>query len=286
MDDYEKFPLLAARDGMTEPVISRFRTMVNRYYASNARPLPWRETDSPYHILVSEIMLQQTRVERVEEKYRVFLDRFPDLGSLARAPLQEVLGVWQGLGYNRRAISLKETARHVVDRFKGTIPDSPDELKTLPGIGEYTAAAIAAFAFHRPVPLIETNIRAVFIHCFFLDREGVRDSEIRPLVEATLDAANPREWYYALMDFGVMLKRRLPNPSRRSAHHGRQAPFEGSDRQIRGKILRILLEVKSSSLGEITRLVGADAERVERILLQLEKESFIIRQKRGYRLAE
>jgi len=286
MDDYEKFPLLAAREGMTEPVISRFRSMVNRYYASNARPLPWRETDSPYHILVSEIMLQQTQVEPVEEKYRVFLDRFPDLGSLARAPLQEVLGVWQGLGYNRRAISLKETARHVVDRFKGTIPDSPEELKTLPGIGEYTAAAIAAFAFHRPVPLIETNIRAVFIHCFFLDREGVRDSEIRPLVEATLDAANPREWYYALMDFGVMLKRRLPNPSRRSAHHGRQAPFEGSDRQIRGKILRILLEVKSSSLGEITRLVGADAERVERILLQLEKESFIIRQRRGYRLAE
>jgi A/G-specific adenine glycosylase len=286
MDDYEKFPLLAAREGMTEPVISRFRTMVNRYYASNARPLPWRETDSPYHILVSEIMLQQTRVERVEEKYRVFLDAFPDLGSLARASLQEVLGVWQGLGYNRRAISLKETARQVVDRFKGTIPDSPEELKTLPGIGEYTAAAIAAFAFHRPVPLIETNIRAVFIHCFFLDREGVRDSEIRPLVEATLDAANPREWYYALMDFGVMLKRRLPNPSRRSAHHGRQAPFEGSDRQIRGKILRILLEGKSSSRGEITRLVGADAERVERILLQLEKESFIIRQRRGYRLAE
>jgi len=244
MYDYEKFPLLAAREGMTEPVISRFRTMVNRYYASNARPLPWRETDSPYHILVSEIMLQQTRVERVEEKYRVFLDAFPDLGSLARASLQEVLGVWQGLGYNRRAISLKETARQVVDRFKGTIPDSPEELKTLPGIGEYTAAAIAAFAFHRPVPLIETNIRAVFIHCFFLDREGVRDSEIRPLVEATLDAANPREWYYALMDFGVMLKRRVPNPSRRSAHHGRQAPFEGSDRQIRGKILRILLEGK------------------------------------------
>jgi len=286
MDDYEKFPLLAAREGMTEPVTSRFRTMVYRYYASNARPLPWRETDNPYHILVSEIMLQQTRVERVEEKYHVFLGTFPDLGSLARAPLQEVLGVWQGLGYNRRAISLKETARHVVDRFKGTLPDSPEELKTLPGIGEYTAAAIAAFAFHRPVPLIETNIRAVFIHCFFLDREGVRDSEIRPLVEATLDAANPREWYYALMDFGVMLKRRLPNPSRRSAHHGRQAPFEGSDRQIRGKILRILLEGKSSSRGEITRLVGADTERVERILLQLEKESFIIRQKRGYRIAE
>lgn len=286
MEDYEKFPLLAAREGMTEPVISLFRTMVNRYYASNARPLPWRETENPYHILVSEIMLQQTRVERVEEKYHVFLGTFPDLGSLARAPLQEVLGVWQGLGYNRRAISLKETARHVVDRFKGTLPDSPEELKTLPGIGEYTAAAIAAFAFHRPVPLIETNIRAVFIHCFFLDREGVRDSEIRPLVEATLDAANPREWYYALMDFGVMLKRRLPNPSRRSAHHGRQAPFEGSDRQIRGNILRILLEGKSFSRGEITRLVGVDAERVERILLQLEKESFIIRQRRGYHIAE
>ena len=286
MDDYEKFPRLAAREGATEQVINRFRTMVYSFYASNARPLPWRETDNPYHILVSEIMLQQTRVERVIDKYRVFLAAFPDFDSLARASLQEVLCVWQGMGYNRRAISLKETARHVVDRFKGALPDSPEELKTLPGIGEYTAAAIAVFAFHRSVPLIETNIRAVFIHCFFLDREGVRDGEIRPLVKATLDAADPRHWYYALMDFGVMLKRRLPNPSRRSAHHSRQAPFEGSDRQIRGKILKILLEGKSSSRMEITRLVGADAERVERILLQLEKETFIIRQRRGYRLAE
>jgi A/G-specific adenine glycosylase len=286
MDEYEKFPRLAAREGASVRVIRRFRAMVYSHFASNARPLPWRETDNPYHILVSEIMLQQTRVERVMEKYRIFLAAFPDFDSLSRASLQQVLGVWQGLGYNRRAISLKETARHVVERFEGTLPDSTEELRTLPGIGDYTAAAIAVFAFHRPVPLIETNIRAVFIHCFFLDREGVRDSEIRPLVEVTIDAANPREWYYALMDFGVMLKRRLPNPSRRSAHHGRQAPFEGSDRQIRGKILRFLLKEPSSTHGEISRLIGADPERISKILEQLERESFIIRRRRGYSIAE
>jgi A/G-specific adenine glycosylase len=277
---------MAAREGATERIIRRFRTMVYSHYTAHPRPLPWRITEIPYQILVSEIMLQQTRVERVMEKYEGFLAAFPDFPSLSSAPLQKVLGMWQGLGYNRRALSLKETARHVVERFGGALPDSPEELRTLPGIGDYTAAAVAAFAFHRPVPLIETNIRAVFIHCFFLDREGVRDSEIRPLVEATLDAANPRDWYYALMDFGVMLKRRLPNPSRRSAHHGRQASFEGSDRQIRGKILRILLEGASSSSGKIARLIGGDPERIERILEQLENERFIIKRGRGYSIRE
>jgi A/G-specific adenine glycosylase len=260
--------------------------MVYRHYAANPRPLPWRETGNPYHILVSEIMLQQTRVERVMEKYRLFLAAFPDFASLSLAPLQEVLGAWQGLGYNRRAISLKETAREVVERFAGSLPDSLEELKTLPGIGDYTAAAIAAFAFHRPVPLIETNIRTVFIHCFFLDRDGVRDSEIRPLVEATLDAGNPREWFYALMDFGVKLKSLLPNPSRRSAHHTRQTRFEGSDRQIRGKILRILLKEPSSPCGKIAGLIGGDPERIARILEQLEKERFIIQRERGYSITE
>lgn len=286
MDHYETFPLLAARQGATQPVVNRFREMVYRHYASNGRSLPWRETGNPYHILVSEFMLQQTRVERVMEKYRVFLEAFPDPGSLARAPLQEVLRTWQGLGYNRRAIALKETARHMVDRFQGTLPESPEQLKTLPGIGDYTAAAVAVFAFHRPLPLIETNIRAVFIHCFFLHREGVRDSEIRTLVEATLDADNPRTWYYALMDFGAMLKRRLPNPSRRSAHHGRQAPFQGSDRQIRGAILTSVLEGKSPCREEITRLAGGDNERVERLLAQLEREGFLTRQGGEYRIAE
>jgi A/G-specific adenine glycosylase len=286
MNDYDKFPRLVAREGVTERTIRRFRAMVYNHYAANPRPLPWRETGNPYHILVSEIMLQQTRVERVLEKYRLFLAAFPDFDSLSRAPLQEVLGAWQGLGYNRRAISLKETARHVVERFAGTLPESPESLKTLPGIGDYTAAAIAAFAFYRPVPLIETNIRTVFIHCFFHDREGVRDSEIRPLVEATLDSGNPREWYYALMDFGVMLKRQMQNPSRRSAHHTRQSPFEGSDRQIRGKILRILLEEPSSSSGKIVGLIGGDPERIARILEQLEKERFIIQRRRRYSIAE
>lgn len=286
MIDYEKFPLLAAREGATQPIILRFRKMVYSHFASNPRPLPWRETENPYHILVSEFMLQQTRVERVIGKYRLFIAAFPDFYSLSRASLQEVLGVWQGLGYNRRALSLKETARQVIERFAGVLPASQEDLATLPGIGGYTAAAIAAFAFHRPVTLIETNIRTVLIHCFFPDQQEVRDKAILPLVQATLDDGNPREWYYALMDFGVMLKSRLPNPSRRSAHHSRQAPFEGSDRQIRGKILRILLAGQFFSRADIAGLVGGDPERIGMILDQLEQEKFISNRSRGYSISK
>lgn len=282
----------ASRRNKTEPVeldrktVQRFREQVYGHYYANPRPLPWRETENPYRILVSEIMLQQTQVERVTGKYQRFLDAFPDFATLARAPLRDVLGEWQGLGYNRRAISLQETAKQVVRDFKGMLPENPEQLRALPGIGAYTAAAIAAFAFHRPVPLIETNIRAVFIHCFFHDRQDVRDREIMPLIEATLDTADPRTWYYALMDYGVMLKRTIPNPSRKSAHHASQSRFEGSDRQIRGKILRFLLKKPQSREDDILLELQETPERVTKILADLEKEGFIIRQGSHFAIAE
>ena len=214
-----------------------------------------------------------------------FLAEFPDLASLAQAPLREVLHVWQGLGYNRRAIALQETAKKVVQDFNGVLPGSVEKLRTLPGIGPYTAGAIAAFAFHQPVPIIETNIRTVYIHCFFGDRQDVKDSEIMPLVEATLDGKNPREWYYALMDYGVMLKQTHSNPSRKSAHHTRQSRFEGSDRQIRGKILKLLLQKPLSRKNEISQALQADPQRLEMILESLEKEGFIVRKGTKYTIA-
>ena len=234
---------------VTPAAAHRFRRRLYRFFHDQGRQLPWRATTDPYHILVSEIMLQQTQVERVALKYEPFLNAFPDVWSLARAPLRDIMAAWQGLGYNRRALALQRIARRLVAEFDGRLPDSVDTLRTFPGIGEATAGALAAFAFNQPVVFIETNIRRVFLHCFFPGQSGVRDREILPLVDQTLDRLQPRPWYYALMDYGSMLKRAAPNPNRRSAHHQRQAPFADSDRQIRGLILKALLGSPALSAG-------------------------------------
>jgi A/G-specific adenine glycosylase len=237
--------------------------------------MPWRTTHDPYEILVSEIMLQQTQVERVKGKYSEFLAAFPTLADLASAPLTEVLHVWQGLGYNRRAIALKRCAEEIVNNRGGQLPRAIEELESLPGIGPYTARAVAAFAFGIADPLVETNIRALFIHFFFHGRDRVNDREIMPLVAATLDRANPREWYYALMDFGVSLKQQHPNPGRRSSHHTRQSRFEGSNRQQRSRLLQAVLEEPGISAVELAGQSGGGQEAVERNLADLEREGFL-----------
>ena len=244
----EPFTEALAAGRVTPAAVRRFRRHLYRFYHDQGRQLPWRDTADPYHILVSEIMLQQTQVARVALKYEPFIQAFPDVSSLARAPLRDIMARWQGLGYNRRALALQGIARRLVAEFQGRLPASVDTLRTFPGIGEATAGALAAFAFNQPVVFIETNIRRVFLHCFFPGKSGVRDREILPLVDQTLDREQPRPWYYALMDYGAMLKRAAPNPNRRSAHHQRQAPFAGSDRQIRGLILKALLKSPALSL--------------------------------------
>jgi A/G-specific adenine glycosylase len=223
------------------PAIKEFQKAVLGYYRDHGRDLAWRETTDPYHILVSEIMLQQTQVERVSVKFPAFIGRFPDFGSLAEAPLPDVLLAWQGMGYNRRALSLQKCARRVVEEHDGTLPQDPEVLATFPGIGRATAASICAFAFNMPVVFIETNIRRVFIHYFFGNAKTVDDTEILPWVKKTLYEKDPRTWYNALMDLGTDLKMSVGNPNRRSRHYTKQAAFEGSDRKIRGSILRILL---------------------------------------------
>ena len=259
----------------TPAKVRKFREMIYGYYREHGRTMPWRLTNNPYHILVSEVMLQQTQVQRVLEKYESFLAVFPDFPSLACAPLSELLATWQGLGYNRRAIALSRISRIVLEEFNGVLPSSVDTLMTLPGIGHATASAIAAFAFHTPVVFIETNIRRVYIHCFFDDRDNVRDDEILPLVETTLDASNPREWYYGVMDYGVMLKKNHENPNRRSAHYQKQSPFEGSNRQMRGMILRTLTRQPHVTEQEIVRQLQTDKALLRKNLLQLQKEGFI-----------
>jgi A/G-specific adenine glycosylase len=265
--------------------ISSFQHLVYTYYNKHRRDLPWRNTDNPYHILVSEIMLQQTQVERVIEKYSRFVERFPDVASLAKATLKEILEVWQGLGYNRRAISLMKLAGIIISEYQGKLPANAEDLMKLPGIGRATAGCLLAFAFCTPSVFIETNIRRVFIHHFFQDREGIHDNEIMPLVEATLDRKNPRDWYYALMDYGSLLKKEIENPNKKSAHYTRQAPFEGSDRKIRGAILKTLIKKTSMTEKDIITAISIEKERTKKILSALVKEGFIIRTGKTFRIA-
>lgn len=254
-----------------------FQEIILENYRKSGRSFPWRGTINPYHILVSEIMLQQTQVERVLGKYELFLGRFPDFDTLAGSDLRSVLSAWQGLGYNRRAIALRGIAQRVMEDHNGSLPQNMDTLMALPGIGRSTAGAILSFAYNIPTGFIETNIRRVFIHFFFSELDKVRDSEILPLVEKTLDRENPRDWYYALMDYGAKIKGKLPNPNRRSKHYTLQAQFEGSDRQIRGRILKVLVSCGSMGVDALIIEIGIESERVCRIITDLVQEGFLIR---------
>ncbi len=221
--------------------LKHFQQYVLRWYQLYGRhKLPWRLTTDPYKVLVSELMLQQTQVERVIPKYTAFLELFPDFQSLAAAQLSQVLIAWQGLGYNRRPKFLWELAKQVGEFSEGVLPQNQVELQKLPGIGPYTSAAILAFAHNQPICFIETNIRTVFIYHFFSEKSIVADSEIMPLIGESLPEKQSRVWYWALMDYGSYLKSVLPNPSRQSKHHQVQKKFKGSLRQVRGEIIRIL----------------------------------------------
>ncbi|MGE0009773.1 MAG: A/G-specific adenine glycosylase [Candidatus Babeliales bacterium] len=269
---------------MTKLSIKQFRTIIWDHYNASKREFAWRTTSDPYHILVSEIMLQQTQTHRVAPKYDAFLKRFPNFSNLAQAPLADVLCMWQGLGYNRRAKSLHNACKEIVTKYNGIFPHEPEELIALPGIGPYTAHAVCTFAFNKPHVFIETNIRTVFIHFFFQKKDKISDKELMPFIKEALDSSNPREWYYALMDYGVLLKSHMINPSRKSKHHAVQSKFEGSDRQIRGAIIRLLTESVAISYETIIMNINKEEERVKKILYQLCKEEMIIKQSNIFRL--
>ncbi len=231
------------------------------------------------------MMPEQTQTYRVEPKYEQFITDFPDFASLSCAPLRDVLAVWQGLGYNRRGKALHDIAHKVMSEFHGHLPQEPAVLETLPGIGKATAASICAFAFNKPTVFIETNIRTVFIHSFFKDQQGISDKELVPLVAATVDTQHPREWYYALMDYGVYLKKMVPNPSRRSKHHTQQSRFEGSDRQIRGAIIKFLTQNPYMTRTELIAVIQKDATRINTIIDQLCVEALIVQSDDKIRIA-
>lgn len=285
---------LNQKEGNVVPIMSRplttssirqFRKTVYNHFKSHGRSLPWRRDYDPYHVFVSEIMLQQTQADRVAAKFDIFISKLPDFSALAKAPLKKILRLWQGLGYNRRALHLKRAAQIIIKEHAGKLPSSPEILEMLPGIGTATAASIAAFAFNKPVVFLETNIRTILIHHFFKDKKSVHDEKLLPLAERLLDRKNPRKWYSALMDYGTMLKKHYGNDSYRSVHYKKQTRFEGSKRQKRGKILRLLLDHKPLTFNQISKRLEIPSRRLNIILGELIADKIVAKSKNRFLIA-
>lgn len=251
---------------------------LKKFYKTNKRDLPWRHTRDPYKILVSEMMLQQTQVERVVPKYKAFLKEFPTVSHLAHAPLSRVLKQWQGLGYNRRAKYLWESAKLIVE--KGW-------QEKLPGVGPYTRAAVEAFANNKPSVFIETNIRTVYTHFYFKDKEGVADADILPRIKRDLKNSKmePRDFYAALMDYGSYLKKSGMRLNSKSKHYTKQKKFEGSERQLRGALLRELLK-KPQRESELVKKLPQAKEKAPRLLAKLVAEGLLLKKGSRYVVAD
>lgn len=262
-------------NGLTEDLTDEFQRLIWNYYAAHPRPFPWRETQNPYHIFISEWMLQQTQTSAVVPKYKAFLSKFPTFNELTDAFTDEVLKLWQGLGYNRRALWMKSAAELIVREFNGVLPKDPEVLEKIKGIGHATAREMVTFSYNIPTVFIETNIRRVFLHLFFHQKSNIHDREILNLVEKTVDTNNPREWYYALMDYGVMLKKSVsPDPNHRSFHYKKQPKFKGSDRELRGKILRLKITNDSITIDQLSQELEQPVKKVSELVTKMEQEGF------------
>lgn len=265
-----------------------FQKKIYDFYHQNKRDFSWREDITPYKIVVSEIMLQQTQTARVKEKFETWLQVFPDFQTLAKAPQAQVLKYWQGLGYNRRGVALHTIAKLVVENHKGMLPQDLAILQSFPSIGPNTAGSIAAFAFNLPTVFIETNIRTVYTCEFFAGKTEISDKELILYIKATLDTKNPRDWYYALMDYGVFLKKLLPRINSASKHYAKQSTFNGSKRQIRGHIIRILTQYDQLSFEDMITItkeaLPQNPHSIESVIQDLLSEKLIYQNNKIFHL--
>ncbi len=269
----------------TSSKIVRFRKVVLDHHTKHGRhALPWRASHDPYHVLVSEVMLQQTQVERVIPYFTAWRKRFPTVRALAKASLNDVLRCWQGLGYNRRAKNLHAAAKAIMEEHKGIFPKSVAALEALPGIGPYTARAVAAFAYNEDVVFVETNIRTVVTHHFFPSKRVVDDTEIRKILEKALPKGKARLWYSALMDYGSYLKRSGIRINARAKGYTKQSKFQGSPREARGMILKALTKGSRTGAFLIELLGPARRAQLRTQLAVLTKEGMLELKKGKFRL--
>jgi len=261
----------------------QFRALVFKYYKAHGRhDLPWRSTHDTYRILVSEVMLQQTQVERVRAYYTAWMKKYPTAKALAGAPLGEVLKSWQGLGYNRRAKALHETAKAVTKL--GKFPKRRAGLEALPGIGPYTAGAVMAFAYNVDVIFIETNIRTAVTHHFYPKKEKVDDKLLLKILQDALPKGKSREWYSALMDYGAHLKQSGVRINAKAKGYTKQSKFAGSDREARGAILKELAK-GTATQKRLLGLLGDDrTDQLEQALGKLQKEGMVTRTRSNFAL--
>ncbi len=243
------------------------------------RDMPWRQDIRPYYILVSELMLQQTQVERVVPKFIDFVAEFPTISTLAAAPLAKVLSRWSGLGYNRRAKYLHDSAKMIMQEYGGEFPSQPEQMKRLKGVGVNTAGALQAYAFNQPALFIETNVRTVYIHHFFKTGELVDDSAIITLLDQTIDREHSREFYWALMDYGSYLKRNGTGNIRQSKQYKKQTALKGSVREIRGQIMKCL--ARADMHDEELKMAVVYDERFDSALDGLVKDGLVTKEQGG-----
>lgn len=279
----------------------KLQQTVLQWYAENRRKLPWRETIDPYKILVSEIMLQQTQVYRVVPKYHAFLEQFPTADMLAQAPAADVLRLWSGLGYNRRALYLQQCAKALVEKYNGIFPTTEAALLELPGIGKYTAAAVLSFAFNTDVPVIDVNIELLYKRIFYNKADNVEG-----IARELLPKNTSREWHNALMDIGALfctatnpkcndcpLKQFCASANNSKRHEATRmrkkvVPFKKSDRIVRGTILKLLTQRNKQSIENVylqllEQKIKRKKEKFDKILGELEKDGLIkIKEKKLY----
>lgn len=254
----------------------KFNSFLSDFYINNKRDLLWREVINPYYVLVSEYMLQQTQVNRVIDYFNNFISIFPTFEVLALADQSEVLKMWIGLGYNRRAIFLHQAVKEIYFGLQQVIPQDIKRLKMIKGIGEYTAAALLTYVYNMPTVFVETNVRTVFFIIFqeFFQKNNKDDKEIKNIIEKIIDRQNPRIWYYALMDLGTQFKKIYKNKDiHKSNTYKKQSLFKNSNRELRGKILKILTYEKKIFFSDLCLLINDT--RIEKCLEQLKKELFL-----------
>ncbi len=290
------FPFLTEEEGASylwppfstdEASLSEFRSRILAFYELHGRRFVWRETSDPYRILLSEVMLQQTQTSRVLPKYELFLSLWPSFAELAASPLDQLLYHWKGLGYNRRALNLRKSAK-MTEAWGWTIPDDPVLIAGLPGVGKATTAALLAFCYQHKSIYLETNIRRVLLTCFHPREQSVKDRQLEQLLAALAEGVSDmKSWYYALMDYGVLLKSLVPNANVRSAHYTKQSAFENSNRQIRGQLIHLLSDTGPKQRDQMAVLLPAfEQERIDACLGQLRDEGFVQEQDGVYRIAK